>query len=93
MVRHLAVFARAASSPATIVNWGGPEGVLLEDWCRYIGELVGREPIFEYGEGKTLWGRITDTDYGSSLGMEWQVKWKEGMRRMVEARRPDALVS
>ncbi|MEH6743056.1 NAD-dependent epimerase/dehydratase family protein [Hyphomonas sp.] len=93
MVRHLAVFARAASSPATLVNWGGPEGVLLEEWCRYIGELVGREPIFEYGAGKTLWGRITDTDYGTSLGMEWQVRWKEGMRRMVEARRPDALVS
>lgn len=93
MVRHLAVFEKIASSPVTIVNWGGPEGVPLEDWCRYIGELVGKEPKFEYAEGKTLWGRILDTEFGASQGMEWQVRWREGMRRMVEARHPEALVA
>lgn len=92
MVRHLEVFARAASVPATIVNWGGPEGVLLEEWCTYLGELVGRPPVFEYGEGKTLWGRILDGTHGRSLGMEWQVHWREGMKRMVQARRPDAFI-
>jgi UDP-glucuronate 4-epimerase len=93
MVRHLSAFARAASTPATTVNWGGPEGVRLEDWCRYLGELVGREPIFDFtDDSKILWGRILDTSFGRSLGMEWQVHWREGMRRMVEARHPEALV-
>lgn len=92
MVRHLSVFAKVASTPPTIVNWGGPEGVKLEDWCRYLGELVGREPIFEYAQTRALWGRITDTRFGREIGMEWQVGWREGMRRMVEERHPEALV-
>jgi UDP-glucuronate 4-epimerase len=91
MVRHLAIFAKAAATPATLVNWGGTEGVALEVWCRYLGELVGREPIFDYADSMALWGRISDTSFGRELGMEWQVGWREGMRRMVEARRPDAL--
>ena len=38
----------AARSPALIVNWAGSETVSAEDYCRYMGELVGIDPIFEY---------------------------------------------
>ena len=32
----------AASVPATTVNWGGDQTVSLQEWCAYIGSLVGR---------------------------------------------------
>jgi hypothetical protein len=35
-----------ASVPATTVNWAGPDEVSIEDWCAYLGRLVGIEPTF-----------------------------------------------
>src|SRR5260370_41923613 len=33
----------AASSPATIVNWGGDEPVSVQEYCAYFAELMGVE--------------------------------------------------
>src|SRR5262245_18224028 len=41
---------RAASVPATIVNWAGQEQVSLEECCAYLGELTGLEPRVEESE-------------------------------------------
>ena len=54
---------RAASVPATIVNWAGQEHVSIEEWCAYLGELAGPATV----------------------------SWKDGLRRMVEARAPELL--
>ena len=35
-----------ASVPATTVNWCGDQTVSLQEWCAYLGELAGREPVF-----------------------------------------------
>src|SRR5579862_2696414 len=45
---HLQVkgLLRAASVPATIVNWGGDDVVTVHQWCRYLGQMVGRAPQF-----------------------------------------------
>ena len=32
----------AASVPATVVNWAGDEGVTVQEWARYMGELTGQ---------------------------------------------------
>jgi nucleoside-diphosphate-sugar epimerase len=37
----------AASVPATTVNWAGGQTVSLQEWCAYLGSLIGREPVFE----------------------------------------------
>ena len=37
-----------AGIPPVVVNWAGSETVSVEDYCAYLGELVGVEPIFEY---------------------------------------------
>ncbi len=37
----------AASVPAVTVNWCGEEAVSLQEWCTYLGSLVGKEPVFE----------------------------------------------
>ncbi|TXI48785.1 MAG: NAD-dependent epimerase/dehydratase family protein, partial [Mycobacterium sp.] len=36
-----------ASVPATTVNWAGDQFISIQDWCAYLGSLVGREPVFE----------------------------------------------
>lgn len=36
----------AASVPAPTINWCGDQTVSLQEWCTYIGTLIGREPSF-----------------------------------------------
>jgi nucleoside-diphosphate-sugar epimerase len=79
-----------ASVPATITNWGGDEGVDLADLCRHIGDLVGQEPNFiESDEG--IHQYHLDATRRTELAGPCQVDWREGVRRMLEARHPEAL--
>jgi nucleoside-diphosphate-sugar epimerase len=77
-----------ASIPATIVNWGGSEEASIEDWCRYIGALVGVEPKLHPTE-KTIPSVRIDTTRMHELIGPTRVGWKEGIRRMVRARHPE----
>ncbi len=78
----------AASTPPLVVNWSGSETVSIEDYCMWLGELVGIEPIFEYTtETHTpLWPDVRHMH--ETLGRT-RVPWREGMRRMVEALHPE----
>jgi nucleoside-diphosphate-sugar epimerase len=82
----------AASTPPTVVNWGGDETVSIEEWCGYLGELVGREPAFTPTD-RTLESVAVDVSVLRRIAGPSSVHWREGMRRMVQARRPDALVT
>lgn len=77
-----------ASTPPLVVNWSGSETVSIEDYCAYLGELVGVEPVFEYTENThtPLWPDVTHMH--ETLGRT-RVPWREGMRRMVEALHPE----
>lgn len=33
-----------AASPPPVVNWCGSQTVSAEDWCEYMGELLGKTP-------------------------------------------------
>src|SRR5262245_35479797 len=81
---------RAASVPATIVNWAGQEQVSLEEWCAYLGELTGLEPRFEVSD-KALDSVQVDTTRLLALAPHAKVSWKDGFRRMVEVRAPELL--
>ncbi len=37
-----------ADTPPITVNWAGSETVSVEEYCTYMGELVGVEPVFDY---------------------------------------------
>jgi UDP-glucuronate 4-epimerase len=78
----------AASVPTTIVNWGGTEEASIEDWCRYIGSLVGIEPKFNPTE-KTIPSVRIDTSRMVELVGPTRVGWQEGIRRMIRARHPE----
>jgi nucleoside-diphosphate-sugar epimerase len=81
-----------AAAPPVVVNWAGSETVSVEDYCAYMGELVGVQPIFEYTpEAHTpLWPDIT---YMHEILGRTKVHWRDGFRRMIEARHPELLRS
>ncbi len=78
----------AASVPATTVNWCGDQTVGLQEWCSYIGELVGREPVFEVSE-QALRSGPTDTTRMHELVGRTSVDWRDGIRRMVATFHPE----
>lgn len=78
-----------AGVPAVTVNWGG-EPASIEDWCGYLGELTGLEPRFRL-TSDALGSLPLDLTRMHSLIGEAKVPWRDGVRRMVEARFPDLL--
>jgi UDP-glucuronate 4-epimerase len=79
----------AASVPATTVNWCGDQTVSLQDWCRYLGSLVGKEPVFEESP-QALRGNPTDVSAMRELiGGETGVDWQDGMRRLAATFHPE----
>ena len=79
-----------AGTPPIVVNWAGSETVSVEDYCAYLGELVGVEPLFDYTEDAhtPLWPDVT---YMHEVLGRTKVPWREGFRRMIEARNPELL--
>jgi UDP-glucuronate 4-epimerase len=77
-----------AATPPVVVNWAGSETVSIEDYCNYLGELVGVEPIFNYTPDAhtPLWPDVT---YMHQLLGRTKVPWREGFRKMVQARHPE----
>jgi nucleoside-diphosphate-sugar epimerase len=79
-----------AGVPATTVNWGGDEKVSIEDWTAYLTELTGL-PAKLVTSDQTLQSVELNLDRMHELVGHASVHWKDGMRRMVEAQRPDLL--
>ena len=81
-----------ASVPATTVNWCGDQTVSLQEWCRYLGSLVGKEPVFEESE-QALRGNPTDVTRMHELIGGTAVDWRDGVRRMAVKFHPDLVGS
>jgi nucleoside-diphosphate-sugar epimerase len=79
----------AASVPATIVNWCGDEPVSVQQYCAYVGELIGEHPMVNVVEipGASR-GSVGDAKKRSSLTGPCRVGWREGFRRMLEESHP-----
>lgn len=78
----------AASVPAVTVNWAGDQTVSLQDWCAYLGSLIGREPVFEVS-GQALRGVPTDVTRMHEIVGNTSVDWRDGMRRMAAKFHPE----
>lgn len=77
----------AASTPATVVNWGGDEPVSVQEWSAYFGELTGRPAeVRAVPQAGTLRGQVLDTAKRASFTGPCAVPWREGFRRTVEGR-------
>ena len=75
----------AASVPATIVNWGGDEGVSVPDMVRHIAGRIGREADVEQGPDgiHQYW---LDPAKRIELAGACKIPWREGFDRMLRAR-------
>jgi UDP-glucuronate 4-epimerase len=89
IIRMVPALLDAAAVPATIVNWGGTEAVDLEQWCAYLGELVGHEATFVETDA-TIGGVTIDTTKMVELVGGTEIGWRDGLRRMVDARTASA---
>jgi nucleoside-diphosphate-sugar epimerase len=78
---------QVARRPPLVVNWAGSETVSAEDYCTYMGELVGVAPKFEYTPAAhtPLWPDVT---FMHQMLGRTKVHWRDGFRRMIEARYP-----
>ena len=80
-----------AAVQATVLNWGGSETASIEEWCAYLGELTGITPEFTTTDA-TVAALPVDLTRMHELVGKTQVGWREGIRRMIEARAPELLV-
>jgi len=80
----------AASSDVTTVNFGGSEKTSIEQWCAYLTELTGLEPIFQ--QNPSAFGSLCiDTTRMHDLLGPTAVDWRDGIRRQVRALAPELL--
>lgn len=80
-----------AAVPAPIVNLGGDEVVSVEEMIAYVEELTGLTMKIESGRDASWGMKVLDNTRRKSLGGPCQVSWKDGIRRALEQRHPDAL--
>jgi UDP-glucuronate 4-epimerase len=88
VIAMLPKLLEVASVPAVTVNWCGEQTVSLQDWCTYIGSLVGKEPTFEES-GQALRGGPTDVTLMRELAGGTTVDWHDGISRMVTKFHPE----
>ena len=84
----------ASATHPTIVNWAGDEPVSVQEWCAYIGELAGIDPVVESRPlDGTLRGSVTDNTKRLALTGPCTVPWRDGFRDAMAKRHPDRLVA
>jgi len=89
-VEKIPYLLAAASPEVTTTNFGGSERASIEQWCEYIGQLTGFEPIFNKTE--TAFGSLCiDTTGMHELIGKTHVDWRDGVRRQLQALAPHVL--
>jgi UDP-glucuronate 4-epimerase len=82
---RLAVRAlEVASYEPVVVNFAGSETVSAEEYCAYLGELVGRPAVIRY-DPSAPWPIWPDVTRMHRVLGRTQVPWREGMRRVADA--------
>jgi nucleoside-diphosphate-sugar epimerase len=81
---RLAVRAlQVASADPVVVNFAGSETVSAEEYCAYLGELVGRPAVIRY-DPAAPWPIWPDVTRMHAILGQTRVPWREGMRRVAE---------
>jgi nucleoside-diphosphate-sugar epimerase len=80
----------AASTEVTTLNFGGSQRASIEEWCAYMGELTGLEPVFQ-DNPKAFGSLCIDTNRMHELIGETRVDWRQGVRSQIEHLAPELL--
>lgn len=84
IIAQIPALLDAATTPATILNWGSDEVVSVEEWTRYMCDIAGApEPTFETTEF-TIPSAVIDTAKSRPVLGPCTVGWQEGFRRLTE---------
>ncbi|HUA34532.1 MAG TPA: NAD(P)-dependent oxidoreductase [Candidatus Binataceae bacterium] len=92
LIEKLPRLLACATPEVTITNLGGSQQVSIEQWCDYLGELIGVRPQFVENP-KALGSVCIDLTRMHSLIGETKVEWRSGMRRMVQSLAPDLITT
>ncbi|MFI5041086.1 MAG: NAD-dependent epimerase/dehydratase family protein, partial [Acidimicrobiales bacterium] len=92
LVAQIPALLEIASVPATTVNWAGAATVSIQEWCAYLGTLVGREPSF-VADPRAIPEVPCDLTRMTALVGTADVDWRVGLRRLVAARHPELLTA
>lgn len=76
-----------AATPATIVNWAGNDAVSIEEWTGELQRITGVVPRLT-ATRSTIESVRVDTSRMHELIGPARVDWRDGLRRMTEARHP-----
>jgi nucleoside-diphosphate-sugar epimerase len=90
IVEQIEPLLASARVPANIVNFCGDEAVSVQEWCAYIGELLGVEPVIEVSpvENASI-GSVGDPAKRIAITGPCRTNWREGVRQMAEHFYPD----
>lgn len=91
-VRLAIVALEKGRIPPVTVNFSGDDPVSIEEYCRYSGELLGVEPGFRYTD-ETYPANQMDTTLMHEVLGACEVGWREGFRRLLEARFPERMAN
>lgn len=81
----------AATTDVTTVNFGGSQRVSIEQWCAYISELTGFEPVFQ--DNPKAFGSLSiDTTRMHELIGKTRVDWHDGISSQIATLAPDLLL-
>lgn len=78
-----------ASVPATTVNWAGDQLVSIQEWCEYLGTLIGREPVFSPSPQALRGNPVDVARLHELVGDRGTVDWRDGLRRMAAKFHPE----
>lgn len=80
----------AANKDVVTVNFGGSQPVSIEEWCGFLQELSGFEPVLR--DNPQAFGALSiDTGKMHELIGPTRVDWRDGIRRMVENLSPELI--
>ncbi len=81
---------QAGRVPPLVVNWCGEDVVSVEEYCTFMGQLIGTEPTFEYTTN--AWrSLVPDTTLMHEVLGHGQVAWQDGCRTLVAQCYPELL--
>ncbi len=80
----------AATTGVTTLNFGGSEQVSIEQWCEYLSELTGLQPVFK-DKPQAFGSLAIDTTRMHELIGPTAMPWKQGVLSMVRSLAPELL--
>lgn len=89
-VASLPYLLAQATTPATTINWCGPQVVSIEEWCAEYTSLTGLTATFD-PVGTAIPSVICDTTKLDATGFRATIDWRDGIRRQLSTSRPDLL--